>query len=54
MNQEIDMKNNRQPDKQKLDLAPASYEPPRIEKILTPEDLEREAQYAGISQGPVS
>jgi hypothetical protein len=24
------------------------YEPPRIEQILTPEDLEREVQYAGV------
>jgi hypothetical protein len=24
------------------------YEPPRIEKVLTPQDLEREVQYAGF------
>jgi hypothetical protein len=24
------------------------YEPPRIERVLTPEDLEREVQYAGV------
>jgi hypothetical protein len=35
-------------DKQNLDLVPPSYEPPRIEKVLTPEDLEREVQYAGV------
>jgi len=39
---------NDNPDKQTLDLVPPSYEPPRIEKVLTPEDLEREVQYAGI------
>jgi hypothetical protein len=44
------MNDNRQPDKQKLDLAPASYQPPRIEKVLTLEDLEREVQYAGSFQ----
>jgi hypothetical protein len=26
---------------------PNEYEPPRVEKVLTVEDLEREAQYAG-------
>jgi hypothetical protein len=28
-------------------IAP-SYEPPRIERILTPDDLDREVQYAGV------
>jgi len=28
---------------------PASYEPPRIERVLGPEDLEREILYAGIT-----
>ena len=41
------MNDNRQRDNQKLDLFPTSYEPPRIEKILTSEDLEREVLYAG-------
>ena len=27
--------------------APSTYEAPRIETVLTPEDLEREVQYAG-------
>jgi hypothetical protein len=26
---------------------PPPYEPPRIEQVLTPEDLEREIRYAG-------
>lgn len=26
---------------------PAPYEPPRIERVLTPEDLAREVQYSG-------
>ena len=35
------------------DLSPTTYEPPRIERILTPEDLEREVQYAGgVTQPP--
>jgi hypothetical protein len=28
---------------------PTSYEPPRIERVLSPEDLEREILYAGIT-----
>lgn len=31
-----------------LSLTPP-YEPPRIERVLTPEDLEREILYAGDS-----
>ena len=27
--------------------APRPYEPPRIEQVLTPDDLEREVLYAG-------
>jgi hypothetical protein len=30
---------------------PLPYEPPRIERVLTPEDLERDFQYAG-APGP--
>jgi hypothetical protein len=30
------------------------YEPPRIEQVLTPEDLEREVLYAGADAGPIS
>ena len=41
------MDDNRQPNSA-LDLSLESYEPPRIERILTPEDLERELQYAGV------
>jgi hypothetical protein len=26
---------------------PSTYEPPRIERILTPEDMEREVMFAG-------
>lgn len=29
--------------------SPAGYEPPRIEGVLTAEDLEREVQYAGLT-----
>jgi hypothetical protein len=31
-----------------LPVAPA-YEPPRIEQVLTPDDLEREVLYAGAT-----
>ncbi len=34
-------------------LAP-SYEPPRIERVLTPEDLAREIQYAGDTGTPTT
>lgn len=38
-----------------LDLSwstpPVAYEPPRIEIVLTPEDLEREVLYAGFQSG---
>ena len=30
----------------------ASYEAPRIENILQPEDMEREVAYAGVGSGP--
>ena len=30
----------------------ASYEPPRIERVLSPEDLEREVHYAGSASIP--
>jgi len=33
-----------------IDQAPAAYDPPRVERVLTPEDLEREVHYAGASQ----
>jgi hypothetical protein len=29
-------------------IAPAGYEPPRVEQVLAPADLEREVQYAGF------
>jgi hypothetical protein len=41
------MEQNQQRRTEKLDLSPTPYEPPRIERILTPDDLEREVQYAG-------
>jgi hypothetical protein len=28
----------------------AGYEPPRVESVLTPEDVEREALYGGITR----
>ena len=43
------MDQNRQANNAMLDLSVQPYEPPRIERILTPEDLERELQYAGIA-----
>jgi len=30
---------------------PVSYEPPRIERVLTPAELEREILYAGVPTG---
>jgi len=41
------MEQNQQGRKAKLDSSPTPYEPPRIEKVLTAGDLEREVQYAG-------
>jgi hypothetical protein len=35
------------------EIAPP-YEPPRIEQVLTPEDLEREVLFAGVFDGGVS
>jgi hypothetical protein len=32
-----------------MDPVPITYEPPRVEAVLTAEELEREVQYAGIS-----
>ena len=32
--------------------APEEYEAPRIETVLTPEELEREMQYAGVIVTP--
>lgn len=32
---------------QRATSAPEPYEAPRVEKVLTPEDLEREVIYAG-------
>lgn len=34
--------------------APRPYEPPRIEQVLTPEDLEREVVYAGSTDFGIS
>jgi hypothetical protein len=31
------------------EAAPAEYEAPKVERVMTPEDLAREIQYAGIS-----
>jgi hypothetical protein len=33
--------------------APDQYEPPRIEQVLGPDELEREVHYAGTISGPV-
>ena len=30
---------------------PASYEPPRVERVLTPAELEHEILYAGVPTG---
>ena len=32
--------------------APAAYDAPRIETVLTPEELEREVEYAGGKGSP--
>jgi hypothetical protein len=32
---------------------PVLYEPPRVERVLTPAELEREVLYAGDTTGPV-
>jgi hypothetical protein len=29
---------------------PEAYEPPRVEQVVTAEDIEREILYAGVSQ----
>jgi hypothetical protein len=36
---------------EKGDADVAGYEPPRIESVLTADDVEREALYGGISLG---
>ena len=33
--------------KNQPDLSPPGYEPPRVERVLRPEDVEREMLYAG-------
>ena len=33
---------------------PRPYEPPRIEQVLTPDDLEREVLYAGVTDFAIS
>jgi len=33
--------------------APSAYEAPRIETVMTPEDLAREVQYAGLTGTPI-
>jgi hypothetical protein len=33
---------------------PAGYEPPRVERVLTPAELEREVLYAGTAATPGS
>jgi len=39
---------------QPVPVAEAAYEPPQVEIVLTAEDLEREALYAGFSAyGPI-
>jgi hypothetical protein len=32
--------------------APVGYEPPRVERVLMPADLEREILYAGDEESP--
>jgi hypothetical protein len=34
-------------DRDQTVLDPATYEPPRVERVLTPAELEREVLYAG-------
>ena len=33
---------------------PAPYEPPRVERVLSPEDLRREVFYAGSQQATLT
>lgn len=40
-------RNELQPDLHPQVSEPASYEPPRIERVLTPEEMEREVMFAG-------
>ena len=38
-------------DKDTPTIAPVAYEPPRVEQVLTPVDLEHEVLYAGQPTG---
>lgn len=33
--------------------APAGYEPPAVEEVLSPDDLSREVHYAGANGSPI-
>jgi hypothetical protein len=45
-----DLVGNAQPDPQR----PLGYEPPRVERVLGPMELEREALYAGDNATPAA
>jgi hypothetical protein len=38
-------------DQEPTTTGPAAYEPPRVERVLTPAELEREILYAGAPSG---
>jgi hypothetical protein len=40
-----------EPTRPTLPTPPISYEPPRIDRVFTPQDLEREILYAGVTDG---
>jgi hypothetical protein len=42
------MSREAQTDRDRTTEAPAGYEPPRVEQVLNPGDLERENLYAGV------
>jgi hypothetical protein len=38
-------------DQDRTTMGPSGYEPPRVERVLTPAELEREILYAGTPSG---
>ena len=45
-------KRDQEPRDQYERVVPRDYEPPRVERVLTPAELEREVLYAGDSETP--
>jgi hypothetical protein len=46
----MDVRDSDEP-RERAENQPPGYEPPRVERVLTPAELEREFQYAGQADG---